>query len=143
MHQRKIFSTRKDLTHHKASQLAEHLATIERELFIGLKFEEFVVDDWRNSVEESSILDWAQYLKERVRYKAEGRVSPKTSALVAFRGRFNLFAKFVVSEIVMTHPSMRLGLVSKFIRVAWVRSLLLPPTPQLIRSLETVRAWRV
>ena len=127
----------------KASQLAEHLATIERELFIGLKFEEFVVDDWRNSVEESSILDWAQYLKERVRYKAEGRVSPKTSALVAFRGRFNLFAKFVVSEIVMTHPSMRLGLVSKFIRVAWVRSLLLPPTPQLTRSLETIRAWRV
>jgi len=127
----------------RASQLAEHLATIERELFIGLKFEEFVVDDWRNSVEESSILDWAQYLKERARYKAERRPSPKTSALVAFRGRFNLFAKFVVSEIVMTHPNMRLGLVSKFIRVAWVRSTPFPPTPKLTRSSETVRAWRV
>ena len=127
----------------RASQLAEHLATIERELFIGLKFEEFVVDDWRNSVDESSILDWAQYLKERARYKAEGRVTPKTSALVAFRGRFNLFAKFVVSEIVMTHPNLRLNLVSKLIRIAWVRSAPSPPTPQLIRSLETVRAWRV
>ena len=127
----------------RASQLAEHLATIERELFIGLKFEEFVVDDWRNSVEESSILDWAQYLKERARYKAEGRVTPKTSALVAFRGRFNLFAKFVVSEIVMTHPNVRLSLVSKFIRVAWVCSTSLPPTPQLTCSLETLRAWRV
>ena len=115
----------------RASQLAEHLATIERELFIGLKFEEFVVDDWRNSVEESSILDWAQYLKERARYKAEGRVSPKTSALVAFRGRFNLFAKFVASEIVMTHQSVRLTLVSKLIRVAWVRFTVLLPTPQL------------
>ena len=115
----------------RAAQLAEHLATIERELFIGLKFEEFVVDDWRNTVEESSILDWAQFLKERARYKAEGRVTPKTSALVAFRGRFNLFAKFVASEIVMTHPSMRLNLVSKFVRVAWVCSTSSLPTPRL------------
>jgi len=78
-----------------------------------------VVDDWRNSVEESNILDWAQYLKDRARYKAERRVTPKTSALVAFRGRFNLFAKFVASEIVLTPPNERLNLVSKFIRVAW------------------------
>ena len=105
----------------KTGPLAEHLATIERELFIGLKFEEFVDDNWMESVEESSILDWAQYLKDRARYKAEGRVTPKTGALVAFRGRFNLFAKFVASEIVMTHPNERLNLVSKFIRVAWVR----------------------
>ena len=105
----------------RAGQLAEHLAIIERELFIGLKFEELVVDDWRNSVEESNVLDWAQFLKDRARYKAEGRVTAKTSALVAFRGRFNLFAKFVASEIVMTLPNERLNLVSKFIRVAWVR----------------------
>ncbi|KAF9784580.1 ras GEF [Thelephora terrestris] len=103
----------------RAGPLAEHLAIIERELFIGLKFEELVVDDWRNSVEESNVLDWAQFLKERARYKAEGRITAKTSALVAFRGRFNLFAKFVASEIVMTLPNERLNLVSKFIRVAW------------------------
>jgi GDP/GTP exchange factor required for growth at low temperature len=94
-----------------------------------------VVDDWRNSVEESNILDWAQYLKDRARYKAEGRVTPKTSALVAFRGRFNLFAKFVASEIVLTPPNERLNLVSKFIRVAWVRLRLLSPFPRLTRVL--------
>jgi hypothetical protein len=119
----------------RAALLAEHLATIERELFIGLKFEELVVDDWRNSVEESNILDWVQYLKDRTRYKAEGRLTPKTSALVAFRGRFNLFAKFIASEIVMTHPNERLNLVSKFIRVAWVRFMLLSQLPQLMRVL--------
>ena len=115
----------------RAGSLAEHLAIIERELFIGLKFEELVVDDWRNSVEESNILDWAQFLKDRARYKAEGRLTPTTSALVAFRARFNLFAKFVASEIVMTLPNERLNVVSKFIRVAWVRFTLLPPCHQL------------
>ena len=119
----------------RAASLAEHLAIIERELFIGLKFEELVVDDWRNSVEESNILDWAQYLKDRARYKAERRVTPTTSALVAFRGRFNLFAKFVASEIVLTHPNERLNLVSKFIRVAWVRIRLLSLFLQLMEVL--------
>ena len=113
----------------RAASLAEHLAIIERELFIGLKFEELVVDDWRNSVEESHILDWAQFLKDRARYKAEGRITTKTSALVAFRGRFNLFARFVASEIVMTSWNERLNLVSKFIRVAWV--LFLPLSQSL------------
>lgn len=129
-------------THHRsffltvrAAPLAEHFAIIERELFIGLKFEELVVDDWRNSVEESNILDWAQYLKDRARYKAERRITPKTSALVAFRGRFNLFAKFVASEIVLTPPNERLNLVSKFIRVAWVRPGLLSPFPRLTQVL--------
>jgi hypothetical protein len=118
----------------RAGSLAEHLAIIERELFIGLKFEELVVDDWRNSAEESNILDWAQFLKDRARYKAEGRFTSKTSALVAFRARFNLFAKFVASEIVMTLPNERLNLVSKFIRVAWVRFML----PQLLCQLMRV-----
>ena len=120
----------------RAGPLAEHLAVIERELFIGLKFEELVVDDWRNSVEDSSILDWAQYLKERARHKAEGRVTLKTSALVAFRGRFNLFAKFVASEIVLTPPNERLSLVSKFIRVAWVRFRFFSPLPRLMQALQ-------
>ncbi|KAF9644955.1 hypothetical protein BDM02DRAFT_3190136 [Thelephora ganbajun] len=66
--------------------------------------EPLAADDRGNSVEESNILGRAQFLKDRARYKAEGRVTTEASALVAFRGRFNLFAKFV-SEI--------------FIRVAW------------------------
>lgn len=128
----------------RAGALAEHLAVIERELFIGLKFEELVVDDWRNSVEESNILDWAQYLKDRARYKAEGRATPKTSALVAFRGRFNLFAKFVASEIVLTPPGERLNLVSKFIRVAWVCSRVLLTIPSIKPGFsEIVRTRRI
>lgn len=120
----------------RAGPLAEHLAIIERELFIGLKFEELVVDDWKNSVEESNILDWAQFLKDRARYKAEGRVTPRTSALVAFRARFNLFAKFVASEIVTTLPNERLSLVSKFIRVAWVCFSLFLQSHQLTQDLQ-------
>ena len=119
----------------RARPLAEHFAVIERELFVGLKFEELVVDDWKNSVEESNVLDWAQFLKDRARYKAEGRITAKTSALVAFRGRFNLFAKFVASEIVMTLPGERLNLVSKFIRVAWVGFAFLSYFPRLTRVL--------
>lgn len=111
---------------YRAGTLAEHFATIERELFMGLKFEELVVDDWMRSVEEANVYDWAQFLKDRARYKAEARGGAKTSALVAFRGRFNLCANFIVSEIVLTHPSERAVIVGKFIRVAWVSLLPIP-----------------
>ena len=37
------------------------------------------------------------------------------------RGRFNLLANFVLSEIVLTHPSERAVVINKFIRLAWVR----------------------
>ena len=53
--------------------------------------------------------------------KAEGRVGSKTSAVTAVRGRFNLLVNFVLSEIVLTHPTDRALLVNKFIRLAWVR----------------------
>jgi Gdp/GTP exchange factor required for growth at low temperatures len=105
---------------YRASVLAEHFATIERELFMGLKFEELVVDDWMRSVEEANVLDWAQFLKDRARYKAESRSGQKTSALVAFRGRFNLCCNFVISEIVLTPPAERHVVLGKFIRLAWV-----------------------
>lgn len=91
---------------------------IDRELFLGVKPEELILDDWM-SCQEVNVLDWAQYLKDRARWKAESRWSQKTSALAAVRGRFNLLANFVVAEIVMTHPNDRAMLVSKFIRVAF------------------------
>ncbi|TFY70764.1 hypothetical protein EVG20_g2242, partial [Dentipellis fragilis] len=76
-------------------------------------------DEWRGTAEDSNILDWGQFLRERARWKAEGRSGSKTSALVAARGRFNLVANFVLSEIVLTHPAERPALVGKFIRIAW------------------------
>ncbi|KAG2039064.1 hypothetical protein BDR03DRAFT_894502 [Suillus americanus] len=101
-----------------ADLIVQHFSMIDRELFLGVKPEELILDDWM-SCQEVNVLDWAQYLKDRARWKAESRWSQKTSALAAVRGRFNLLANFVVAEIVMTHPSDRAMLVGKFIRVAF------------------------
>ncbi|KAA1474168.1 ras GEF [Dentipellis sp. KUC8613] len=104
---------------HSAAELAQHFSVIDRELFLGVKFEELTSDEWRGTADDANILDWGQFLRERARWKAEGRSGAKTSALVAARGRFNLVANFVLSEIVLTHPAERPALVGKFIRIAW------------------------
>jgi GDP/GTP exchange factor required for growth at low temperature len=96
---------------------------IDRELFLAIKFEELVSDDWRSSeaAQAANVLDWGQFLKDRARLKAQGVEGYPTSALVAARARFNLLTNFVVSEIVDTSPAERASLAAKFIRVAWVR----------------------
>ncbi|KAI0313469.1 hypothetical protein OF83DRAFT_1141131 [Amylostereum chailletii] len=104
---------------YNSGELAEHFTLIDKELFLGVKFEELVGDDWVSVVDEANVLDWGVFLKERARWKAEGRDGYKTSALVAARARFNLMAYFVLSEIVLTHPAARPALVGKFIRIAW------------------------
>ncbi|KAI6037939.1 hypothetical protein EDC04DRAFT_2868519 [Pisolithus marmoratus] len=88
----------------KADVLVQHFSMIDRELFLGVKPEELILDDWM-CCQEVDVLDWTQYLKDRARWKAESR-------------RFNLMANFVISEIILTHPSERHTLVSKFIRIA-------------------------
>ena len=107
------------LLSYRAEVLAQHFAMIDRELFMGIKFEELVLDDWI-SCEEVNVLDWAQYLKDRARWKAEHRCPEKTSALAAVRARFNLVSNFTVSEIVLTQPSERRLVFGKFLRIAWV-----------------------
>jgi hypothetical protein len=92
---------------------------IDRELFMSVKFEELVSNDWL-ACQEVNVLDWAQYIKDRALWKAESRWPDKTSALAALRARFNLVANFTLSEIVLTQPSERAFLVGKFIRTAWV-----------------------
>lgn len=104
---------------YRAETLVEHFSMIDRELFMGVKFEELVLDDWM-SCEEVNVLDWGQFLKDRARWKAEHRWSQKTSALGVVRGRFNLMANFTLSEIVLTPPHERHIVVGKFIRMAWV-----------------------
>lgn len=103
--------------------LAIHFSMIDRELFLAIKFEELVSDDWRSSeaAQAANVLDWGQFLKDRARLKAQGVEGYPTSALVAARARFNLLTNFVVSEIVDALPSERASLAAKFIRVAWVR----------------------
>ncbi|KIK95189.1 hypothetical protein PAXRUDRAFT_827250 [Paxillus rubicundulus Ve08.2h10] len=100
-----------------ADMLVQHFSMIDRELFMGIKPEELVMDDWM-SCQEVNVLDWAQYLKDRARWKAESRFSQKTSALAVVRGRFNLMTNFVISEIILTPPSDKHTLVAKFIRIA-------------------------
>lgn len=103
--------------------LAIHFSMIDRELFLAIKFEELVSDDWRSyeAARAANVLDWGQFLKDRARLKAQGVDGYPTSALVAARARFNLLTNFVVSEIVDTLPSERASVAAKFIRVAWVR----------------------
>ncbi|KAG6879641.1 hypothetical protein C0992_000276 [Termitomyces sp. T32_za158] len=103
---------------YRAAALAEHFAMIDRELFIGVKFEELVLDDWMNC-QEVDVLDWTQYLKDRARWKVEHRHPDKTSALGAVRARFNLMANFTISEVVLAPPNDRPMVVGKLIRIAW------------------------
>ncbi|EGO03000.1 hypothetical protein SERLA73DRAFT_158671 [Serpula lacrymans var. lacrymans S7.3] len=102
----------------RAEVLVQHFSIIDRELFLGVKAEELILEDWK-SCQEVNVLDWAQYLKDRARWKAESRWVHKTSALGAVRARFNLIANFTTSEIVLTHPNDRGVLVGKFIRIAF------------------------
>lgn len=102
-----------------AETLAQHFSMIDRELFISIKFEELVTDDWAEC-EEVEVLDWAQYLKDRARWRAESRFAEKTTALAALRARYNLIVAFVVAEVVLTAPAERHIVVGKFIRTAWV-----------------------
>lgn len=105
---------------YRSEILAKHFAVIEREIFLGIKFEELVSDEWMTSREDLDVLDWAQFLRDR-RRMAEKNGKGKISVLSAARARFNLVANFVVSEIILTHPHDRPIIVSKFIRIAWVR----------------------
>ncbi|KAI0651209.1 hypothetical protein C8Q79DRAFT_19739 [Trametes meyenii] len=104
---------------YRSETLVQHLSMIDRELFLNINFEELITSHAMGSPEDANVLDWAQFLRERARLKAEGRGGPKTSALTAVRGRFNLLANFVTSEIVLTHPSERAMVINKFIRLAW------------------------
>lgn len=103
---------------YKSEIIAQTFALIDRELFLSLKFEELVSQGWIASNDDYNVLDWGQYLRDRAQKKAEGRLN--ISALTVVRSRFNLMVNFVISEIMLTHPSERLMIFSKFVRIAWV-----------------------
>ncbi|PIL25964.1 hypothetical protein GSI_11718 [Ganoderma sinense ZZ0214-1] len=109
---------------YRAETLMQHLSMIDRELFISISFEELITWHSIGEAEDANVLDWSHFLRERARLKAEGRSGSKTSALMVVRGRFNLLANFVLSEIVLTHPSERAAVINKFIRLAWKAYLL-------------------
>ncbi|KAI5119558.1 hypothetical protein M0805_005622 [Coniferiporia weirii] len=106
------------ILHYRSETLAQHFAVIEREIFLGIKFEELVSEEWMSSTEDFDVRDWMQFLRDR-RRKVELRGRGKISVLSAARARFNLVSNFVVSEIALTNPHDRVYIVSKFIRIAW------------------------
>ncbi|KZT68096.1 ras GEF [Daedalea quercina L-15889] len=106
---------------YRTETLMQHFSMIDRELFLALRFEELVAPSFaaHDPHANFNILDWAQFLRDRARMKAEGRVGAQTGTLTVVRGRFNLVANFVLSEIVLTHPHERMRVYTKFIRLAW------------------------
>ncbi|KAJ7042906.1 hypothetical protein C8F04DRAFT_1029796 [Mycena alexandri] len=140
---------------HRAQLIAGHFAMIDRELFMGVKFEE-VLDDWM-AHEDVEVLDWAQFLKDRARWKTDPEWADKISALAAVRARFNLMTNFIVSEVILSPPHERHAVVAKFIRIAWHSYLLAsfntlvaiisglrnPWVTQAIKSWKGVGRWEM
>lgn len=117
---------------HRSETLAQQFAIIESELFAKIKFEELVLHQWGQSLEDVDVRDWVQFIKARARLKHTGKVSDpissaKLSAILALRARFDLLVNFTSSEILLTHASERVMVVEKFIRIAWVSVFLLLP----------------
>ena len=109
----------------RSQQLAEHFTMIERDLFMGIKFEDLV----SSSIDASEVsgvmdvLDWNVYTRERVKLRAEAKKGVDVivpTVLAAVEARFYLMVKFTASEILLTQPPERPALVSKFIRLAFV-----------------------
>ncbi|GJE92944.1 ras GEF domain-containing protein [Phanerochaete sordida] len=104
---------------YKSENLMHHFTMIDRELFLGVKFQELVSQvDWMAPSDEFNVLDWSQFMKDR-KTKSGDPNAARPSGLTAIRCRFNLMANFVIAEIVITHPSERLMVFSKFVRIAW------------------------
>lgn len=113
----------------KSETLVQHLSMIDRDLFLSLKFEDMVSHNWSSPADDFNVLDWGQFLRDRAKLMKENPDAPRISTLAILRCRFNLMANFVISEIVLTHPSERLMTHSKFIRIAWVS-----PPPIIVQS---------
>ncbi|KAJ6539928.1 hypothetical protein B0H10DRAFT_2245371 [Mycena sp. CBHHK59/15] len=140
---------------HRAQVLAGHFAMIDRELFMGVKFEE-VLDDWM-AYEDVEVLDWVQFLKDRARWKSEPEWADKINALAAVRARFNLMTNFIASEVVLSPPNERPAVVAKFIRIAWhsyllssfntlvaiIYGLRSPWVSQAIKTWKSVGRWEM
>ncbi|EJD49306.1 ras GEF [Auricularia subglabra TFB-10046 SS5] len=99
----------------RSEAIAQHLAAVDRELFIAVRFEEIVVHDWEAPAqdEETSPTDWAAFMRAR------RTLGGAASDVLAVKARFNIVVAWVASEIALTHPGQRALLAAKFIRVAW------------------------
>jgi Gdp/GTP exchange factor required for growth at low temperatures len=112
---------------------------VDRDVFLGIRFQEFVRPDALALTDDVDVTDWAAFLKEKARAKAAGIENHRTNSLFAARARFNVLANFVISEIVMTPIYDRPRLFTKFVRIAWVsRTIFLPSPYVFLSSLTTI-----
>ena len=110
---------------YRSENIAYHLGMIDRDLFVAIKPQELVSEDWMASNEDTNPSDWTQFMsdgwKRSVPDAARRSVNKaRLTALIQARVRFNTVVKFVASEIMLSHPHERIAVVNKFIRVAWV-----------------------
>ncbi|KAH7317517.1 hypothetical protein B0J17DRAFT_686723 [Rhizoctonia solani] len=113
------------LLQHRSEVIAHNLSAVERGLFVSISFEELVMHNWGAQSHDLDITDWMQYRTDAAHHRIQPNVQKEggrdvlTSDLLAVRARFNLTANFVASEVVLAHPTQRVVLVNKLIRIAW------------------------
>ncbi|CAE6340034.1 unnamed protein product [Rhizoctonia solani] len=113
------------LLQHRSEVIAQNLSAVERGLFAAISFEELVMHNWGAQTHKLDITDWMQFRTDAAHHRIqqdmqkEGGKEALTSDVLAVRARFNLTANFVASEVVLAHPTQRVALVNKIIRIAW------------------------
>ncbi|CAE6401337.1 unnamed protein product [Rhizoctonia solani] len=113
------------LLQHRSEVIAHNLSLVERGLFVAISFEELVMHHWAAQSHDLDITDWMQFRSDAVHHRIQPNVQKEggrdvlTSDVLAVRARFNLTANFVASEVVLAHPTQRVVLVNKLIRIAW------------------------
>lgn len=119
------------LLQHRSEVIANNLSAVERGLFMGISFEELVMHNWGPQSHDLDVTDWMQYRTDAAQHRIQPSVQKEggkdvlTSDVLAVRARFNLTVNFVASEIVLAHPSQRVVVFSKLVRIAWVRASLI------------------
>ncbi|EJU00241.1 ras GEF [Dacryopinax primogenitus] len=131
---------------HGSTELAEAFCLIDCEMMLAIRFEEILHLEWYGRIQtEPDVLDWVSFIKNRavVRYElqqkhrkmrnqrhsatspdqptmriAEGSIR-KLSDIAAIKARFNLMVHWIAHEILLTHPTRRVELVNKLIRIAY------------------------
>ncbi|CAE6400077.1 unnamed protein product [Rhizoctonia solani] len=113
------------LLQHRSEVIAHNLSLVERGLFVAISFEELVMHHWSVQSHDLDITDWMQFRTDAAHHRIQPSVQKEggrdvlTSDVLAVRARFNLTANFVASEVVLAHPTQRVVLVNKLIRIAW------------------------
>ncbi|KAI6021906.1 ras guanine nucleotide exchange factor domain-containing protein [Pisolithus marmoratus] len=104
----------------KADVLLQHFSMIDRELFLGVKPEELILDDWV-CCQEVDVPDWTQYLKHWARWEAESRFSHKTTKDTLVSKFIRVAIKAYSYSNFHTVAAILAGLLSEWVKRAMYR----------------------